>query len=65
MKSRYMRWAGHVACLEEMRNAYILAGKTEGKTKHEDILQLILGKWGGKLWIGFIWLRIEDSGWLL
>jgi len=27
-----MRWAGHVACMEEMRNACnILVGKPEGK----------------------------------
>jgi hypothetical protein len=30
--SRRIRWAGHVACMEEMRNAYrILVGKNEGK----------------------------------
>jgi hypothetical protein len=28
-----MRWAGHIACMGEMRNAYnILVGKREGKT---------------------------------
>jgi len=27
-----MRWAGHIACMEDMRNAYnILVGKCEGK----------------------------------
>jgi hypothetical protein len=32
IKSRRMRWAGHVACMGKMRNAYkILVGKTEGK----------------------------------
>jgi len=32
MKSRRMRWAGHVARMGEMRNAYsILVGKPEGK----------------------------------
>jgi hypothetical protein len=31
-KSRRMRWAEHVACTEEMGNAYIfVAGKLEGK----------------------------------
>jgi cbb3-type cytochrome oxidase cytochrome c subunit len=31
-KSRTMRWAGHVACTGEMRNAHnILARKSEGK----------------------------------
>jgi hypothetical protein len=32
VKSRRMRWAGHVARMGEMRNAYrILVGKLEGK----------------------------------
>jgi hypothetical protein len=32
IKSRRMRWAGHVACIGEMRNAYkILVGRPEGK----------------------------------
>jgi hypothetical protein len=32
IKSRRMRWAGHVARMEEARNAYgILVGKPEGK----------------------------------
>jgi len=31
-KSRRMRWAGHAACMGEIRNAYkILVGKSEGK----------------------------------
>jgi hypothetical protein len=25
------------------------------------ILEWILGKWGGKMWIGFIWLRIRKQ----
>jgi hypothetical protein len=29
------------------------------------ILEWILGKWGGKVLIGFIWLRIGTSGGLL
>jgi len=32
IKSRRMRWAGHVACREERRGAYrVLVGKPEGK----------------------------------
>jgi hypothetical protein len=32
MKSRRMRWAGHIARMEEKRNAYrLLVGKPEGK----------------------------------
>jgi len=35
IKSRRMRWAGHVACMEEMRNTYkILVRKPEGKRPH-------------------------------
>jgi hypothetical protein len=33
IKSRRMRWSGHVGRMEEKRNAYrILVGKPEGKT---------------------------------
>jgi hypothetical protein len=33
IKSRRMRWAGHVARMGEKRNAYrILVGKTDGKS---------------------------------
>jgi hypothetical protein len=32
IKARRMRWAGHVACMEEVRGAYnILVGKPEGR----------------------------------
>jgi hypothetical protein len=32
IKSRRTRWAGHVACIGEKRNAYrIMVGKPEGK----------------------------------
>jgi hypothetical protein len=32
IKSRRRRWAGHVACMGKMRNAYnILVGKPKGK----------------------------------
>jgi hypothetical protein len=36
IKSRRMRWAGHVARMGEGRNVYrVLVGKPEGKSKHE------------------------------
>jgi hypothetical protein len=64
-----MRWAGHVAHVREMRNAYkILDGKPERNRQLEDIgvdgkiiLEWILGKWGRKMWTGCIWLRIGTS----
>ena len=32
LQSRRLRWAGHVACMEQSRNAYrVLVGKPEGK----------------------------------
>jgi hypothetical protein len=32
IKLRKMRWAGHIACMGEIRNAYsILLGKPEGR----------------------------------
>jgi hypothetical protein len=34
IKSRRMRWAGHVARMGEKRNIYILVGKPEGKRPH-------------------------------
>jgi hypothetical protein len=35
IKSKRMRWVGHVACMGEIRNAYnILVGKPEGKKPH-------------------------------
>jgi hypothetical protein len=53
-----MRLAGPVARVEDMRNAHnILLAQTEEKRPR--------GRPGGvdrKVWIGFIWLRIEISG---
>jgi hypothetical protein len=70
IKSRTIRVVGHVARMGEMRNAYsILVRKPDGKrrlrrTRHgwKIILEWILGKWGYKFCIIFIWLRIGTSG---
>jgi hypothetical protein len=53
----------------EMRNTYqLLVGKPERKNhskclgvEGKTILERILGKYGGKLWSGCIWLRIGTS----
>jgi hypothetical protein len=44
----------------------------KGRDQSEDlgvdgkmILEMILGKYGGKVWTGFIWLRIGTNGGLL
>jgi hypothetical protein len=53
IKSRRMRWAGHVARMEEKRNAFrILVGKPEGKRP--------LGRPRRRWWIILKWiLKIE------
>jgi hypothetical protein len=73
IKSRIMRWAGHVARMGEKRNACgILVGKLVGKRplgrprrRWENNIRMDLREieWGGMT--GLIWLRIGTSGWLL
>jgi len=63
IKSRRMRWAGHVAIKGETRGVYrVLAGKPVGKRplrrhrhRWEDNIKMDLQKVG---WSGLIWLRI-------
>jgi hypothetical protein len=53
IKSRRMRWAGHVACMGEKRGEYkVLVGKPEGKrppgrlrSRWEDSIKWIFRKW--------------------
>jgi hypothetical protein len=62
MKSRRMRWAGHVARIGEKRNAYrLLMGKPEGKKplgrlrrRWVDNIRMDIGEvgWGDVDWIG-------------
>jgi hypothetical protein len=73
IKSRRMRWAGHVARMGEGRNMYrVLVGKPEGKTpigrprrRWEDGIKMYLWEIGWGVWSGFIWLRIGIVGELL
>jgi hypothetical protein len=60
IKSMTMRWAGHVACMGEKKNAYrILVGKPERKRplgrplyRWEDNIKIDLREiWGGMDWI--------------
>jgi hypothetical protein len=61
IKSRRMRWMGHVACMGEERNVYrVLMGKPEGKTplerprhRWEDGIRMNLREidWGSVDWI--------------
>jgi hypothetical protein len=67
IKSRRMRWAGHVACMEEGRGVYrVLVGMPEGKRppRHRwvDNIKLDLGEIGinGANWI---WLAQDRVQW--
>jgi hypothetical protein len=64
IKSRRMRWAGHVARMGGEKR--ILVGKPEGKRplgrsrrRWRTILKWILERQDRMVWIGLIWLRIE------
>jgi hypothetical protein len=75
IKSRRMRWAGHVARMGEKRKAYrLLVGKPEGKRAlgrqrrrwvDNIVLGWILERWDGEVWTGLVWLRIGTGGELL
>jgi hypothetical protein len=62
MKSRRMRWVGHVARMGEKRNAYrLLVGNPEGKRPlgrarrrwfYNIRMDLLEVKWGDVVWIG-------------
>jgi hypothetical protein len=55
IKSRRMRWAGHVARMGEMRNAYrILVGKPEGKR--------LLGR-PRRIWVIKNKMNLREIGW--
>jgi hypothetical protein len=72
IKSRRIRWAGHVARMREERGVYtsrFLAGKPEGKNHWGNpgvdgriILRWIFRKWDVGVWTGLDWLRIETVG---
>ena len=70
IKSRSMRWAGHVARMGEGRGVYtVLVGRSEERNHLEDpgvdgriILRWIFRKWNVGAWTGFIWLGIGTGG---
>jgi hypothetical protein len=70
IKYKRMRWAGHVARVEERRGACrILVGNLRERDHLEDlcidgkkILRWIYRKWNGAAWTGLIWLRIGTGG---
>ena len=70
VKSRRMRWAGHVARMGEGRDVHrVLVGKPEGKRPLGDpdvdgriILRWIFRKWEGVVGTGWSWLRLGTGG---
>jgi hypothetical protein len=72
IKSRRIRWAGHVARIGDRRCAYrVLVGIPDGKRplgrprlRWEDNIKCILKKWY-MTWTGLIWLGIVTDGGLL
>jgi hypothetical protein len=71
IKSRRMRWAGHIAQMGEKRDPYrILVGKPVGKRplerqRHKWVASNKMLERYGMVWTGSIWLRIGTSGGLL
>ena len=70
VKSRRMRWAGHVARMGEDRGVQmVLVGKPEGKRplgrprrRWEDNIKMDLQEVGGGRGAGWSWLRIVTGG---
>ena len=70
IKSRRMRWAGHVAHMEEGRGVHrVLVGKPEGKRplgrprcRWEDNIKMDLQEVGRGVRTGSSWLRIGTGG---
>jgi len=70
IKSKRMRWAGHVVRMGEERGVYrVLVRKPEGKRamgrrrrRWVEILGRISRRWDVGIWTGLGWLRIETGG---
>jgi hypothetical protein len=70
IKSRRMRWAGHIARMKERRVGYrVLVGKPEGKKplrrprrKWEVDIKMNLMEVGCGAWNRLIWLKIGTGG---
>jgi hypothetical protein len=73
IKSRRLRWAGHVARMVERRSAYrALVGKPEGRRslgrhrhRWEDNIKMDIQEVGWGTWTGLSWLKIGTGGGLL
>jgi len=67
IKSRRMRWVGHVARMGEERGVYrVLVGRPEGRRslgrprrRWMDNIGWISRRWGVGIWTGLGWLKID------
>jgi hypothetical protein len=73
IKSRRMRWAGHVARMGRRGTLIDYWWESQRERDHSEdpdvdgwiILGLILERWNGVMWTGLVWLRIGTGGQLL
>jgi hypothetical protein len=74
IKSRTVRWVGHVACMGDRRYTYrVFEGKPEGKRPlgrprlrwGDNIKMELLDVGWREPWTGLLWLRIGTGGGLL
>jgi hypothetical protein len=65
MKSRRMRWVGHVACrtgMHIMRNSEVKRPLRIPRRRWDDNIKMDIKEIWWVVWTGFIWLRIRTSG---
>jgi hypothetical protein len=70
IKSRRMRWAGHVACMGEMGYIFRTSVRKLKGSDHVEwlrvyeiiILKRIITRQDGRKLTGYIWLKIVTSG---
>jgi hypothetical protein len=70
IKSRRMKWEGHVGRVGEKRGVYsVLVGKPEGKRplgrprrRWVDNIKIIFRKWDVGVWTGSSWLMVGTVG---
>jgi hypothetical protein len=61
-----VKWTEHVTRIWTKRKALsLLERKPEERSQYEDNIKVDVREIGGAVLIGFIWLRIGTSGWLL
>lgn len=59
IKSRWMRWAGHVACVGEIRNSFRVENRAlEGRIIMKCTSEIL----GGRMWIILNWFRVGPGG---